>query len=140
MTGARHVLRALAAAEAGALPDVSLLRLSLCEGGCSGSPLVCSDAQISARLWPALAPRDAGGEAAAVARSRPYTQRPGMRLDPDMAEAIRKLSAIDTLTKTLPGRDCGACGAPGCAAFAEDVVTGDSRVGDCPYAAEEASP
>jgi len=59
-----------------------------------------------------------------------------MRLDPDMAQAIRKLAAIDALAKALPGRDCGACGAPGCAAFAEDVVMGMAAAADCPYAME----
>jgi len=141
VSGARHVLKALAAAEAGALADVSLLRLSLCEGGCSGSPLFCPDAQLSARFWQAghglRETRDAAG---VVPRARAYAQRVGMRLDPDMGQAIRKLSAIDTLSKALPGRDCGACGAPGCAAFAEDVVMGAAGAADCPYAAKEVSP
>ena len=32
---------------------------------------------------------------------------------------------------SLPGLDCGACGAPTCRAFAEDVVRGNSQKADC---------
>jgi Na+-translocating ferredoxin:NAD+ oxidoreductase RNF subunit RnfB len=39
-----------------------------------------------------------------------------------MTHAIDKLTRIDALVRTLPGRDCGLCGAPDCRAFAEDVV------------------
>ncbi len=31
----------------------------------------------------------------------------------------------------LPGIDCGACGSPTCAAFAEDVVIGDADQAQC---------
>ena len=41
-----------------------------------------------------------------------------------MAVAIRKLAELDAETAALPGKDCGACGAPTCAALAEDIVMG----------------
>ena len=41
-----------------------------------------------------------------------------------MATAIGMLGAIDEAARALPGRDCGSCGAPTCAAFAEDLVVG----------------
>jgi Na+-translocating ferredoxin:NAD+ oxidoreductase RNF subunit RnfB len=44
-----------------------------------------------------------------------------------MSRAIEKLSRIDALTKGLPGRDCGACGCPSCAALAEDIVLDRGR-------------
>jgi Na+-translocating ferredoxin:NAD+ oxidoreductase RNF subunit RnfB len=59
-----------------------------------------------------------------------------MRLDPDMGTAIRALGRIDALAHTLPGRDCGACGAPSCALFAEDVVTGRAGSSRCPFMEE----
>jgi Na+-translocating ferredoxin:NAD+ oxidoreductase RNF subunit RnfB len=58
-----------------------------------------------------------------------------------MAVAIRKLAQLDTETRALPGRDCGVCGAPTCAALAEDIVMGRAGRALCPYAApEEESP
>ena len=48
-----------------------------------------------------------------------------------MSEAIAKLAELDALTKGLPGKDCGMCGAPTCAAFAEDVVLGRATMEAC---------
>ncbi len=134
VSGVRHVMQVLSMAEAGGLPGVTLLDLSLCEMGCSGSPLLSAEPGLG-RRGRLLADSDA----AAVHRARPYTQRAGLRLDPDMATAIRALGKIDVLTHSLPGRDCGACGAPSCALFAEDVILGRAEHADCPYAARKAA-
>ncbi len=39
---------------------------------------------------------------------------------------------IETVTDMLPGANCGACGLPGCRAFADKVVAGDILPGQCP--------
>ena len=41
------------------------------------------------------------------------------------------MSDIQAIREMLPDIDCGSCGAPTCAAFAEDVVRGDACVDDC---------
>ena len=56
---------------------------------------------------------------------------PISRLSESMAESMRMLSDIQKLRDTLPGIDCGSCGAPTCRAFAEDVVKGCAGVEDC---------
>ena len=145
VSGARAVMRALAAAEAGALSGATLLNLRLCEQGCSGSPLLSPDpflAELGWRRLPRILDGAPASDAGTVRRSRPYTQRAGMRLDVDMASAIRALGRIDKLTRALPGRDCGACGAPACALFAEDVVMGRVESSACPHAQgiQEVSP
>jgi RnfABCDGE-type electron transport complex B subunit len=38
---------------------------------------------------------------------------------------------IDTVEEMLPGANCGACGQPGCRAFAEDVIAGRSQPSAC---------
>jgi len=137
VSGARAVMRALAAAEAGALSGATVLNLRLCEQGCSGSPLVCPDpflAELGWRRLPRFLDTAPASDAGTVRRSRPYSQRAGMRLDVDMASAIRALGRIDELVRALPGRDCGACGAPACALFAEDVVMGRVESSACPHA------
>jgi ferredoxin len=136
VSGVRHVMRVLAAAETGGLPGVSLLELSLCEHGCSGSPLLTADPFLSAWRWQQWASSGSPGDAGTVRKTRPYVQRAGMRLDPDMGAAICALGKIDELTRALPGRDCGACGAPSCALFAEDVVTGRAGSSRCPFMEE----
>ncbi len=143
VTGPRHIMRALAEAEAGALSGVEILELSFCENGCSGSPLLSADpfmagiaSQRAAALLAASAPTDAG----AVSRTAPYVRRPGLRLHPDMASAIHALGRIDELSRSLPGRDCGACGAPTCALFAEDIVMGRADSSCCPHTTPPRTP
>ncbi len=53
-----------------------------------------------------------------------------------LAFANRKLAVqedprIDTVTDMLPNANCGACGKPGCRAFAEAVVLGEQQPSDC---------
>lgn len=53
-----------------------------------------------------------------------------------IALASRKLRVwedprIDVVTGMLPGANCGACGVPGCRAFAELAVAGHKRPADC---------
>jgi Na+-translocating ferredoxin:NAD+ oxidoreductase RNF subunit RnfB len=50
-----------------------------------------------------------------------------------MAVAIQKLTRLDAETRALPGRDCGVCGAPTCAALAEDIVMERAARALCPY-------
>ena len=49
------------------------------------------------------------------------------------------MNARELLMGELPGIDCGACGAPSCSAFAEDVVSGTAARLDCIFLREERS-
>jgi len=136
VTGLRHVVRVLELAEAGALAGVRLIEPFACDGGCDGSPYLGVDPFVAShRLSCAGAAVAAGGSsvAAAVGRSIPAAARTGARLHPDMATAIAMLGAIDEAARSLPGRDCCSCGAPTCAAFAEDLVLGMAGSSDCPH-------
>ncbi len=44
---------------------------------------------------------------------------------------------IERVTDMLPGANCGACGVPGCRAFAERVVEGNLQPGQCPVGGAE---
>ena len=44
---------------------------------------------------------------------------------------MSKQLKIQDLESLLPGLQCGACGAPSCHAFAEDVVLGRASEDDC---------
>ena len=60
-----------------------------------------------------------------------------------IALANRKLKVwedprIDVVTGMLPGANCGACGMPGCRAFAEKLVKGDAKPAGCNVAVAEA--
>ncbi|MEW6355918.1 MAG: [Fe-Fe] hydrogenase large subunit C-terminal domain-containing protein [Planctomycetota bacterium] len=130
VSGIRHVINVLEDMENGLLQDMRVIETAACEQGCFGSPLLSEDPFVGRHRWETSRAM-ADVTAAVVKRSAPYAARPGVRLDPDMAQAIAKLSRIEKLTKSLPGRDCAMCGAPTCAAFAEDVVLGRAEKSAC---------
>lgn len=45
--------------------------------------------------------------------------------------AVQKDARVEKIEEILPGANCGACGAPGCAGFAEGVVEGKYNVNGC---------
>ena len=47
--------------------------------------------------------------------------------DPRIAEVLEE----------LPGVNCGGCGLPGCAKFAESVVSGEAEITGCPVNSDE---
>jgi len=138
VTGIRHVLNVLEAVENGQAGDVQAIEPWACDAGCFGSPLLREDAFLSRHRW--TAPRGLDGTARAIPRARPLAARPGLRLDTDMAKAIQKLAKIDKLKRSLPGSDCAMCGAPTCAALAEDIVLGRASADACVRQAPPAGP
>ena len=50
-----------------------------------------------------------------------------MKLDDDMASAMKKMQQVHELLMYLPLVDCGTCGSPNCAALAEDIVQGKAH-------------
>lgn len=131
--GVRHALRVLDAAERGLLSGVPVLELFACEQGCFGSPLLREEGSIGRYLADKPGRIPASGPAGAHRRKTPLAARGGYRLDADMARAISKLGRISQTAERLPGRDCGVCGCPSCAALAEDVVQGRAWLDSCPY-------
>ena len=59
------------------------------------------------------------------------TYMPIQRLSTNFGESLRMMAVIQKLADALPGIDCGACGAPNCRAFAEDVVCGRAAEDGC---------
>ncbi len=53
------------------------------------------------------------------------------KLDDDFSAAFKMAERMRKIEKALPGVNCSACGAPSCAALAEDIVRGDARMDTC---------
>ena len=49
----------------------------------------------------------------------------------DLRERVRRVKEAQRIEATLPGLDCGLCGAPTCATLARDVAMGDAKHSDC---------
>ncbi|MDY0059750.1 MAG: 4Fe-4S binding protein [Myxococcota bacterium] len=133
--GLSHVLAVLQALESRTLRGIRVIEPWLCDQGCLGSPLLPEDAFVAGHRLRGFAPPAEPGGVFVQPRPAALVARPGIRLDPDLAKAVAKLAWLDSLTRSLPGRDCAVCGAPSCSALAEDLVLGRIPALDCPYQA-----
>lgn len=132
VSGLRNVLNTLEKAENGVLNDVPVVELYVCDQGCFGSPLLKEVPYLAQYRWlHTLLP--ATHDVKAIPRQTAFLPRAGQRLAQDMTEAIQKLADIDRITKELPGKNCGMCGAPTCAALAEDIVLRQAGKERCIY-------
>ncbi len=61
----------------------------------------------------------------------PILPRPTRAIDGDIAVAIKKLRQKERILMKLPQKDCGLCGSPDCATFAEDCARGEADVTEC---------
>ena len=137
VSGIHHVINVLEQVEDGLFRNLKVLELFACDQGCFGSPLLKENSYIAYYRWISerMATKSPMGQA--LARTSSLAARSGMRLDADMSKAIEKLGAIDEVTRVLPGKDCGLCGSPTCASFAEDVVLGRAEKIECVYLTRE---
>jgi hypothetical protein len=139
--GIEHVIRVLDQIENGNIPSLEFVELNACTGGCVGGVLTMQNPFIARarlqnlrRLLPVsqnvLSEKEQYIPADYFFNEIPEYQ-PMSQLSNSMAESMRMLADIQALRNRLPGLDCGACGAPTCRAFAEDVIKGTANERDC---------
>jgi Na+-translocating ferredoxin:NAD+ oxidoreductase RNF subunit RnfB len=143
--GIGNVIGVLEALENGRLEGVSYIEALACPAGCLGGPLTVENpylARTRHRKREADAPPSAGASRPArsitgLGWSVPVKQRAAMVLSDDLDQALRMAEEILVLTASLPGLDCGSCGAPSCRALAEDIVRGEAKQTDCIFKLRE---
>lgn len=127
------------------LESVEFVELNACEPGCLGGCLTVENPYVARARLRLLARNSARPPESPEETEEEYDldwaipleYTPIMRLDEDMGEAIRKMRRISKITDSLPGIDCGSCGAPSCRALAEDIVRGAAVEGDCVFKVRE---
>lgn len=140
--GIENVIRVLDQVENGNIPPLEFIELNACSGGCVGgvmtmqNPFIAKARLQTLRRYLPVSQNFLSKEESYIPESYIFneipTYHPISRLSDSMAESMRMMADIQKLRDTLPGIDCGACGAPNCRAFAEDTVRNKSCGVKCP--------
>lgn len=127
-----HVLEQL---DNGNISTLEFVELNACPGGCVGGAMVVENPfvakarlQTLRRYLPVSQTKLQGDEKDYIPQSYFFDKLPAylpiQRLSENFGESLRMMAEIQKFRENLPGIDCGACGAPNCRAFAEDVIKG----------------
>lgn len=134
-----HVLDQI---ENGTMPSLEFIELNACAGGCVGGVCTIQNPFIAKarlqglrRYLPVSCNFLKDGEGT-VPEDCMFSDLPSYRpisvFSDNFVESMRMMSEIQRIRDTLPGIDCGSCGAPTCRAFAEDIVRGSGTARECP--------
>lgn len=139
-----NVIEFLEKIENDEIDDVDFLEIRACDEGCAGGVLTSGNRFLTVERLrkrsedlkeksSQLKPIYNGYEIFLKSRSsiQPIKPRSMMKLDEDMARAMKKMERVHRYMCFLPGIDCGACGAPSCQALAEDIVKGEAAMSHC---------
>ncbi|MCL2539576.1 MAG: 4Fe-4S dicluster domain-containing protein [Oscillospiraceae bacterium] len=118
--------------------DLDFIELNACAVGCVGGVLQVENPYIARvklqKLRKTLPMKEVEFEPA-LAREvfwdKDLKYSPVMELGGTMAQRFERYNRLQELLESLPGLDCGSCGAPTCETFAEDVVKGNAEKDDC---------
>jgi ArsR family metal-binding transcriptional regulator len=129
--------------EKGKIKGVEFLECYACAGGCIGGPLTVDDGFVSrSKIQKNIellgeAPQYITDEVNRRYTKGDYYIRQPIRPRPieestfSIEEKIKRINIREEMTRTLPGLDCGLCGAPTCSTFADDVANGLADPKDC---------
>ncbi len=147
--GIHNVIAILEEIENERLRDVEFIEANSCMGGCIGGPLTVANRYSAQSRYTGHVraaeelQRNEPGKVYEPANSYlaawPESPEPNdaLKLDPNIMLALQKYERMEKIVRNLPGLDCGACGAPDCAALAEDIVRGEATETDCIFKLKE---
>jgi hypothetical protein len=146
----KHLVRVMQEIDNHTLTDIEFVECRACYAGCAGGPLMVDNPYRGRAKIQKLCRTfsDAGNEEERWAREnferyRPYLDRrlaplSAQGLDADPSRAIVKMAQRAEILRSLPGIDCGSCGAPNCRALADDVVRGEANLMYCLFKLRDA--
>jgi hypothetical protein len=140
--GIENVNRVLDQLENGNISSLEFIELNACPGGCVGGAMTVENPFIAKARLQTLRRYLPVSQLVLSKEEKEYipqgfffeempTYLPIQRLSENFGESLKMMSMIQKLREELPGIDCGACGAPSCRAFAEDIVRGNACREDC---------
>lgn len=140
--GIDNLIHVLDQIENGNIPPLEFIELNACTGGCVGGVLTMQNPFIARAKLQSLRrylpvsqnflSREESNYIPDLFLFNKFPEYHSMtRLSDSMAESMRMMADIQKLKNSLPGFDCGACGAPTCRALAEDIVKNSAKLKDC---------
>lgn len=141
--GIHNCIDVLEEVEMNKLYDIDYIECQACVGGCIGGALTVENKFVARVKIRRLSERL--GTKSSVNPDEVYklfengyyfmdekiSPKPSLKLDEDLATAIKKMELLEKTYKDLPGLDCGSCGCPSCRTLAEDIVQGVANETDC---------
>lgn len=142
--GIESVIRVLEEMEDDRLNEIDFIELNACRGGCVGgiftveNPYVARARIQRLRKYLPVSCNHLSGEISNILQWTGELEfSPVMKLSDNLDEAMTLMNQIDEITESMPGLDCGSCGAPTCKALAEDIVSGKAKESDCIFKLRE---
>ena len=136
--GIENVIRVLNDLEDGKLHNLEFVELNACPGGCVGGVLAVENPFIAKtklkairKYLPVSMNRLENSIPNNMLWDSELEYNPVFELKGNRIERFQKISEMEQLLESLPGLDCGFCGAPTCHCFADDVVRGYAKKEDC---------
>ncbi|SDY26219.1 [Fe-Fe] hydrogenase large subunit C-terminal domain-containing protein [Tindallia californiensis] len=136
--GISNVISVLEEIEYGKMRHLKFLECQACINGCVGgslnveNPFIAqSRIRVIAKKYQHIKTESPSISPEKFLFTQPIQPLHSTKLDQDLSKALLKLEQVDKTLKKLPDIDCGACGAPSCRAFAEDIVQNRAALEEC---------
>ncbi len=135
--GIENVIRVLEDLEDEKFGNLDFIELNACNGGCVGGVLTVENPYIARtklkrlRKYLPVSLNHINRIPEEMKWDCDLEYSPILKLDEDFKTAMVKMNEMEEIEASLPGLDCGSCGAPSCKALAEDVVRGFASIDDC---------
>lgn len=136
--GIENVIRVLNDLEDEKFTNIDFVELNACPGGCVGGVLAVENPFIAKtklkkikKLLPSSLNELGNNIPTEMLWDSELEYSPVFELKGNRIERFQKISEMEQLLETLPGLDCGFCGAPTCHCFADDVIRGYAKKEDC---------
>ena len=141
--GIENVINVLEAIENARFRNLTYFEGLACVNGCLGGPLTVENSFVAKNRLRSVMNRTAQKTVQRreifeeAVHSLRMTQEiepsDAMQLGGTMKERIAREERIERLAESLPGFDCGSCGAPTCRALAEDIEKGFANELNCVF-------
>lgn len=142
--GIEHVISVLEELEDEKIHGLDYIELNACTAGCVGGCLTVENPYVAKARMKYLRKymKVSCNKAASLPPEVTAVFEGGYRysgnaISENYGEAMHMMNEIRRICDNLPSLDCGACGAPTCAALAEDIVCGKAEIDDCVYILRE---